>query len=112
VAFLCVLAAWAWRRRPEPQAALTAGIAGAILAAPIAWTGYTLMFLPFLLTRPWSLRLRVSAMLLLLPDVVLWTARGAVLLPLAGSLYTIAVLLVLLEVAHWTRDSRAPARTT
>jgi hypothetical protein len=54
-------------RRPSLEATTGLALCLAILASPIAWMQYTLFLVPVLLNAPWSRRLTLAAIPMLLP---------------------------------------------
>jgi hypothetical protein len=93
-ALVLATAFWAWRQRPDPETAAGVGITVALLAAPLAWVGYTLLLFPFFVARAWNGRLRTAAVLLAMPTL--------------PGMYATALLLVLIDAlgisfrgAHW-----------
>ncbi|HZQ98518.1 MAG TPA: glycosyltransferase family 87 protein [Chloroflexota bacterium] len=86
-----------WRRRPPAGEASAIAIAAALLAAPLAWIGYSLLLLPALLERPWRRAFRAAAVLLVLPppNLVSLTDRSPVLMATLGLAYPAAFCLVL-----------------
>jgi hypothetical protein len=92
----CV-AAVVWRRRPNATEASAIGIAAALLAAPLAWIGYSLLLLPALLERSWGWAFRAAAVLLVLPppNLVNLTDRSPLLMATLGLAYPAAFGLVL-----------------
>jgi len=64
---LLVLAVWGWRYRPPALTVSRLALIGALLAAPLAWSGYTLILLPVLWERKWTIPLRAAALILIMP---------------------------------------------
>lgn len=48
-------AVWAWRTKPDAMLAVAVAMAVALIASPISWHGYLVIFLPVLLSRPWGI---------------------------------------------------------
>ena len=71
VLLLLVLAVHVLRRRPDPLSASGLGIAGGILASPIAWVHYTLFLVPVFFVQPLSRPLRLAAALMIVPVPIL-----------------------------------------
>ena len=106
VGLLGALALWAWRRRPTPVQASAFALLGALLASPIAWVQYTMFLLPlFFAVRPWTLPMRLAAVLLTVPvplvlDFLEAPAWQQITL---GSVYGWAVMLCLLGLVDGRR---------
>lgn len=56
-----------WRRRPGPAETGVLALAVAIIAAPVAWSGYVLLLLPCFFRKPMSWYLGIAGLLLALP---------------------------------------------
>ena len=102
IVLLASLSVWAMRRRPSLLHASAIGIAGGILASPIAWVHYTLLLMPAFFAAPRRPLLIASAGLLVIPvpivlgflDAPLWQQATV------GSVYNWAVLLALAGLYH------------
>lgn len=96
------IAALVWRRRPPALAVSGLGIVASLLASPITWVGYTLLVLPILYGRRWSLPLRAAAVILAIPFPMIerWFQVSPVHFVVLGSLYGGALMLVLAELVH------------
>ncbi|MCL6430781.1 MAG: DUF2029 domain-containing protein, partial [Anaerolineae bacterium] len=88
-----------WRRRPSALVASSLGIVVSLLASPICWLGYTMLLLPTLVARKWTLALRAAAIILTIPFalVVQWFQPSRLHFAVFGSIYAPALLLILLE---------------
>jgi hypothetical protein len=102
VAIALVLAAafWAWLRRPDVETLGGAAVALALLVAPLAWVGYTLLLFPYFAGRDWSLRLRAAAAFLVMPT-----------LPFLYAAALILVLVDALDIGIGRLRSPLPARS-
>ena len=114
---LLFLAAHVVRRRPDPLSASALGIAGGILASPIAWVHYTLFLLPVFFVWPLSLPLRLAAVLMIVPVPILLQYLDAPAWQqlTIGSAYNWAALLACAGVISSTMKpamSRDPASRT
>jgi hypothetical protein len=105
LSLLAGLAFVAWRYRPHPRNLVALGLVGGLLAAPIAWYGYTILLAPYLLTRRWDRWLTLAAVLLVVPLQVFARLPLGVALGALGSLWTFALTLILVSVL---RDSVRP----
>ncbi len=96
------VAALACFRRPAPGSASGLGLVASLLASPVSWAGYTLLLLPVLIGRRWAGPLRVGALLLLCPLAIVWylSLGSRWLLAGVGSLYALALLLILAGLAR------------
>ncbi|HHX66338.1 MAG TPA: DUF2029 domain-containing protein [Chloroflexi bacterium] len=100
VALLVAVAVWAWRVRPTFVRCTVVGISAAMLAAPVAWPGYTLLLWPHLFSekRSRSRRLIISTLL-----VVPFSILSIILhyLPklhlLTGSIYIVPIVMLMIE---------------
>jgi len=80
-----------WRRPGNLDLANETGLALSILAAPVAWAGYSILLVPSLLTRSWDRATRVAIVLLLFPWAIpLWPAGWPLLILLIRSLWVLA----------------------
>jgi hypothetical protein len=97
-ALLLVVAAWAWRRRPDARQASGVAVIAALLAAPLAWVGYTVLLLPVLVGRRWSTLSGIGAGLLAVPPAVLIAAAKVTppLIPIAGAVYPAGLVCLLI----------------
>ncbi len=88
-----------WRRRPSALVTSSLGVVVSLLASPICWLGYTMLLLPALLARRWTLPLQTAAIILTIPFalVVQWFQPSRLHFAVFGSIYVPALLLVLLE---------------
>ncbi|MEJ2707587.1 MAG: glycosyltransferase family 87 protein [Anaerolineales bacterium] len=100
VILLLVFAVWVWRARPAIMKTSAIALLVSLLAAPIAWVGYTLILLPIFLEYRWNRPLWISAALLTIPaPLVLFTAEfGLVNRLVVGSLYGLALWLALYAI--------------
>lgn len=67
LALLIGLAVWAWRYRPSSVSVSGLALLAALLAAPIAWIGYTPLLLPVFFRRNWGWSERIVAVMLAMP---------------------------------------------
>jgi predicted DCC family thiol-disulfide oxidoreductase YuxK len=104
---LLAMMRWAVRARPDPLRASAIGIAGGILASPIAWVHYTLFLLPAFFVWPLSGALLLAAGLMLVPVPVLLGYLDAPLWQVVtiGSAYNWAVLFALAGFSGATMQS-------
>jgi hypothetical protein len=117
LALLGGLALWAWRSRPPLALASGAGIAGALLASPVAWVHDTLFLVPVALAlgpRPGVL-VAAAALSIPVPLVLGLTDAPAWVRASAGSVYGWATVLWLVLVLARARAGvpsapRVPAR--
>ena len=88
-----------WRRRPPALVTSGLGIVVSLLASPICWLGYTMLLLPTLMARKWTLSLRAAAFILTIPFplVVQQFQLSRPRFVVFGSIYGVALLLALLE---------------
>ena len=95
VALLLSAGLWAHRTRPSAESIGLVGLVVALLAAPVAWVGYTILIVPALLARPWPPRFTVSALLLLIPSGAILALGTASAILAMG--YPLALGLILVE---------------
>lgn len=111
LALLGGLALWAWRSRPPLALASGAGIAGALLASPVAWVHYTLFLIPVALAlgaRPGVLA-AAAALSIPVPLVLGLTDSPAWVRASAGSVYGWATVLWLVLVLARARAGEPAA---
>ena len=106
---------WAWRYKPNLHDAGSAALSASIVAAPVAWPGYTLLLLPAFLTRRLPSRLwRASAVGLVMPFALVDVIASH--LPWLGSklgaVYTLSLLAVLIAVCRPPRALRPPGQAS
>ncbi len=58
---------WIWQTRPPALYITALALLLSLLAAPVSWTGYTILLLPIFFERPWRKLLSIAAVLLILP---------------------------------------------
>jgi hypothetical protein len=107
---LALLAWWVWRRQPSVTTTSAAALVALLLFSPLAWVGYTVFLLPLLVVRRWTQALALAAALLFLPRRPLQElvdASPLVQLTL-GSVYTLALILLLWSVLARWRSAHAP----
>lgn len=97
IALLAYAATWAWRTRPAVLQSAPVGVSVALLSAPVAWPGYTLLLWPHLLaTADQRARWLLLATLLSVPWITLIAA--AQLIPalsyVLGSLYIVPTIAI------------------
>jgi hypothetical protein len=103
-AILALLAFWIWRRRPSPLDVSALALVGALVAAPLAWIGYSLLVVPVFLGRTWTPMLRAAAALLAVPPPLIIALSGgphgasAALIQVAGLPYALGLLLALVAL--------------
>lgn len=100
---LGAVAVWAWRCRPDARRVSGVALVVLLLAAPLAWVGYSVFLLPIFFGLRWTSPLKLAAGLLLVPlSLVQYGASVAppALAPLVGSVYCVAWLLVLVETVR------------
>lgn len=67
-AILLAALAWlCWHFRPSARTVSDLAIVASLLTSPIAWIGYTILLLPILTGRRWTLLTLVAALLLVMP---------------------------------------------
>jgi hypothetical protein len=102
---VAVLALWAWRTRPGVLALTPLALVAAVLAAPVMWMGYTLVLVPaflhYRLTRP--LLLAAALLCVPVPALLLLAALSPLHLAVFGTLYPLALLLLLVGVWRQVR---------
>jgi hypothetical protein len=100
VILLLVFALWVWRARPPIMKTSALALLVSLIAAPIAWIGYTILLLPVFLEYPWNKPFWISAALLTIPaPLVLFTAAFGLFSSLIiGSLYGLALWLGLYAI--------------
>ncbi|TAK36271.1 MAG: DUF2029 domain-containing protein [Chloroflexota bacterium] len=98
---LLAIATWAWRCRPCILFLSAVAITSSLLAAPLAWEGYTLLLLPVFFERSWGPLLTTAAVLLLPPAGLVMDLSRAFPWSLftLGSAYNAALLLVFIALA-------------
>jgi hypothetical protein len=103
---LAVVAAWAWRYRPDPRSVARVALIAAIVCSPISWLSYFTLALP-LFGGTWDRWTRIAALLLLVPDLLIWQIPPLTwLAPLA----TVCLVASLREgEAAAARSPRSPA---
>jgi hypothetical protein len=74
--FLISLVVWVRFQRPSVKKISSFGIVASLLASPITWGGYTLLLLPIMLERKWSLALKLAAIMLTLPFLLIFFLAG------------------------------------
>jgi len=101
-ALLAGIAVRVWRTRPSAPTASALALTTFLLAAPLAGPGYMLVLLPALCSRPWTGLLGVGATLLAVPVYALpiLTRLSAWQFAAGGSVYTLALLLLLAALLH------------
>ena len=101
VVLICVVLIWAWRCRPSPVKLSGLALVLVFLISPVTWPGYTLFLLPVFLERTWSYTLRIAAVMLAIPHVLVWFGSqvSIELYVIVGSLYCWALILVLIALA-------------
>jgi len=99
---LIVIALFIYIRRPTDLEASGVGIVVTLLASPLAWVGYAVLLLPIFFSRRWSGVLVISAILLCVPSIFVFPiAKQSNLFQIvAGMIYFIALVLVLVELAR------------
>ena len=115
-----VVLVWIWRTRPPLLTASALAITTLLLATPISWTGYGLLLVPVLLTRPWTPLLRLAAVLLCVPFWLVLEPyfAGGVGTAIFGSFYAYPLVLVLAALGHeaglwaWLREMARRQRFT
>jgi|DewCreStandDraft_1066081.scaffolds.fasta_scaffold00261_57 hypothetical protein len=97
---VCVVAFWAWRRRPAVPMTSAISLVTMLLASPTSWTTYLPFLLPVFFAYRWSSTLTVAALILLVPSYVLWYLAGMshVHWIIFGSLPLAGVLLVFVSL--------------
>lgn len=100
LALLAALALWAFKASPDIRKASAVGIAGALLASPVAWIHYTLFLLPAFLVfgRSWGLRLAGALLVVPVPYVLDFLDTAPWVRATVGSLYGWATLICLLSI--------------
>jgi hypothetical protein len=110
---LAAAAVWALRRRPTAMQASALGLILSLLASPIAWIHYTLFLLPIFF-RFWHLqRMRLVALLLIVPVPFILDQFGQPtwIEATIGSIYNWALVLCLMVLLMLERESvRRPVR--
>lgn len=89
---LCILV---YRHRPSILDASRMGIIAGILCAPVAWSGYILVLIPFIITVPWTRLMRYGAALSVIPNYVIAIVLLYVWRPLSW-IHGLALCLMLL----------------
>jgi hypothetical protein len=84
------------RTRPAQIVTSEVAITAALLAGPLAWTGYFVFLLPTMLSRSWSPPMRVAAVLMAVPAVLLTplALSAPILLVTIGNAYALVPLLL------------------
>lgn len=97
VALVLGLAGLTRRRRPPVGTVSALAIVASLLVSPITWVGYTILLLPVLFRRAWTVPLRLAAVILAVPfEVILQCFQLSQWhFVLFGSFYSLALLLVL-----------------
>jgi alpha-1,2-mannosyltransferase/arabinofuranan 3-O-arabinosyltransferase len=94
------LAVLTWRRRPSATENSALALTGMLLATPFVWAGYLILLLPVMMSRLWSARLVIAAVLLLVP--AMFIAAAEYYIPsgrlLAGLAYPLVLILVLWDL--------------
>ncbi|MXQ11450.1 glycosyltransferase family 87 protein [Microvirga makkahensis] len=111
LALLALLAAWAFRRRPNAMAASALALVASLLASPLGWVHYTLFLLPVFLSHWHKPAMRVVALLLIVPVPVVIDqfTRPAWIQLTIGSVYGWAMVLCLAVLAMAEVRRRAEA---
>ncbi len=71
-ALLLTLAWWTWRRRPDVLQVSSIALVASMLASPLSWLHYSVILLPVFFSRSWTPAWWACALLLLVPDYLLW----------------------------------------
>jgi hypothetical protein len=111
VALLIGLAIAVARARPGQIHTSELAITAALLAGPLAWTGYFVFLLPTMLSRPWSTPMWVAAVLMASPAVLLnpLALSTPILLATLGNAFALVPLLIAAVLVREMRARRALA---
>jgi hypothetical protein len=91
IALLLFLAWWVWQKRPDTRTVTGLGLTASLLVSPIAWIAYTLLLVPLFIKNQWSRVERMSAFLLIMPEMLVW------LCPALGASYLAALILLFIH---------------
>ena len=104
LAFLLIAATafLVWRKKPQALEISSLSIVVALLATPFAWVGYAVLLFPIFFSCRWTPSLKVSAILLCAPSIIVFYIGGQSDLAqiAAGLIYFTALVLVLVELAR------------
>lgn len=105
LACLVMLAYEVHRRRPSPLDTSAVALLAALLLAPLAWVGYTILLLPLVWSRSWSVALAIGVALLCVPSWLVYSIGGLVV----GSVYFVSLIAVAYGLGA-APESRGAAR--
>ena len=102
MAVIAYIAYSEWRTRPSPLRVAALAVVTVLVASPIAWVGYLIVLLPVLIMAPWRRATRIGAVMLCVPDPVLFhlSTGDRFSFIVFGSFYAVALLLIAFDVVR------------
>ena len=96
IAFLLAIAWCVWRKGPDVFRTSEVALVVSVLAGPVSWVGYTVVFIPMLYEKRLNSLMRVGWVLLCIPfPTVIWTALISPMhFALMGSPYFYGIALI------------------